>query len=126
MTAMALPSSALGPSQSDNEVSIHTIIPVHRVLAVVQVVGEIAKVAVVVLDVVDAAGATRHETTFGLSFRLGFDDRSGHGSRDQEACQPRCRDLHVGWQRRENVPDTQCRFDLCRSRSVLSFGSGKR
>lgn len=101
MSGIVLPSSALRPSQSHHEVPVDTVIPVHGVLTIVQVVGELAEIAVVVLDIIDAAGTTRHETTLGLGIRLrcglGLSDRSGNGSSDQEAGQPSSEDFHVGW-----------------------------
>ena len=62
MDCRGLPRSALGPSEANNEVSIHTLIPVHGILAIVQVVAECAKITIVILDIVDAARATSHET----------------------------------------------------------------
>ena len=105
MRGILLPSSTLGPSQSDNEVSVDTLIPIHGILAVVQVVGERSQITVVILDIVDATGATRDETIFGLRFSFclrggfGLRDRSSDGPHGQEAGQPSCKDLHVGWQK---------------------------
>jgi hypothetical protein len=79
-----LPSGTSAPAQTNDKISANSILPVHGIGSRTLVVREVAKVAVVVLDVVNTT-LTLHQSRFG--------DRGGKCC-GQEACQ-RYGDLHV-------------------------------
>ncbi len=83
------PSSAGPPTHTNNEVPVDTLVPVHGEGTGVHVGREGAKVAVVVLDIVDAVGATLLE----FSLWVGLCDRRSEHAGGHEAGQSG-EDLH--------------------------------
>ena len=82
-----LPGRALRPSNTDNKVSVDTLVPVHGERAGIGVRGESSQVAVVVLDVVDAARAASDKVRLG--FGLGLCHRDCHRTSGEQPDQSR-------------------------------------
>jgi hypothetical protein len=86
------PSCSLRPTNTNDEIVVDTLVPVHGEGTSIHVGAEGTKVAVVVLDVVDAIGTALLQGSVGLSLSLW--DWGGEGG-GQEASQC-CSELHVG------------------------------
>ena len=88
MEGESLPSSTRRPAEADDEIAADAVVPVHGERASALAVGELTQVAVVVLDIVDAARVTGDKT----SFRLGH----GGGEHGRNKARKSCGELHVG------------------------------